>query len=168
MYSQAGTEPIEVTPAIDHKIRLEIAKDIDKLKTQLLSNKESDILVQFTVDTFRIERYQSKYVDYDWSTSGMNKAGYDAAKSYDSLLNRYYKKLMAVLKPVDKTVLVNAQKSWMAFRDNEIKLIGCVGKEEYSGGGTMQSLIDSSEYLEIIKQRTISIFGHYLRATQSF
>jgi uncharacterized protein YecT (DUF1311 family) len=65
-------------------------------------------------------------------------------------------------------VLVEAQKAWISFRDKEAKLVGLIGKDEYSGGGTIQQLIDASEYLEIVRQRTFKLFGHYLRATQEY
>jgi uncharacterized protein YecT (DUF1311 family) len=95
----------------------------------------------------------------------MTTAGYEAAKAYDSLLNKYYKKLLSKLKPVDKTTLTQAQKAWIAFRDTEEKLIATVSKDEYSGGGTVQQLIDTSQYLELIKQRALQIFDHLDRIT---
>ena len=168
VFSQKKDGPIEVTPAIEKKITLEINKEADLLNERLKKTEDHPNIIEFTLDTFRIEMYMSKYIDYDWSTAGMRNAGYEAAVKYDNLLNKYYKKLMGVLKPEDKKILINAQKAWILFRDSELKLIGIVGKEEYSGGGTMQHLIDSSEYLDIIKQRTFAIYGHYLRATQSY
>ena len=78
----------------------------------------------------------------------MRDAGYEAATLYDSLLNKYYKKFLAVLKGEDKKNLLQAQKSWLAFRDNETKLVETISKDQYSGGGTMQQLTESSEYLD--------------------
>ena len=166
-FSQDKSDPVEVTPVIEKKINQEIISEAGSLKTKLTSDKESTASIEFILDTFRIEKFQDKYMDYDWSTAGMSTATYDAAKKYDSLLNKYYKKLLVVLKQSDKLVLVNAQKSWITFRDNELKLIETISKDEYSGGGTIQQLIDASEYLDIIKQRTIIIYEHYSR-TQGY
>jgi len=167
-FSQSKSAPIEVTPAIAKKINAEISKQAGQLKAKLTTDKEEAIVIEFTLDTFQIEKYQEKYIDYDWSTAGMRAATYDAAAKYDSLLNKYYKKLLAVLKQADKTILINAQKSWIAFRDSELKLNGVVGKDEYSGGGTMQQLIDADNYLDLVKQRTFQIYQHYIRATQTY
>ena len=167
-YSQNKNEPTEVTPAIVKKINQEIAKEVTQLKTKLSNSKESDATIEFTTDTFRIEKYQEKYIEYDWTTAGMRIATFELAAKYDSLLNKYYKKLLAVLKQPDKATLINAQKSWIQFRDNEYKLTEVVGKDEYSGGGTIQQLIDADSYLEIIQQRTFQIYQHYIRATQSY
>ncbi|PZP50849.1 MAG: hypothetical protein DI598_04655 [Pseudopedobacter saltans] len=158
--------PVEVTPAIEKKINKEVVKEIDQLKVKLSKQNDFPIANEFTIDTFRINLYQQKYMEYDWSTAGMRKATYDAANKYDSLLNKYYKKLMTILKSNDKTTLVNTQKSWITFRDNELKLIQTISKDEYSGGGTMQQLIDASSYLEIITQRAITLYQYYDRASQ--
>lgn len=166
VFSQDTSDPVEVTPAIEKKINEQIITAVRSLKTKMTNNKKSTTLIEFTLDTFRIENYEKRYMDYDYSTAGMRTATYDAAYKYDSLLNKYYKKLLAVLKQSDKRVLVNAQKSWITFRDNELKLIDTISKDEYSGGGTVQQLINASEYLDIIKQRTITIFAHYMRTMQ--
>lgn len=167
-FSQNNSNPIEVTPALSKKINAEINKQAIQLKNKLTNDKETAIVIEFTLDTFIIEKYQEKYIDYDWSTAGMRAATYDAAAMYDSLLNKYYKKLLAVIKQADKTILVNAQKTWIAFRDNELKLNGVISKEEYSGGGTIQQLIDADNYLDLVKQRTFQIYQHYIRATQTY
>ncbi len=167
-FSQDKSDPVEVTPTIEKKIHQEIITEVEALKTKLINDKESATTIEFTLDTLRIEKYQEKYMDYDWSTVGMRTATYDAARKYDSLLNKYYKKLLAVLKQADKKYLVNAQKSWLMFRDNELKLIETLSKDEYSGGGTIQLLIDTSEYLDIIKQRAITIYEYYSRTTQDY
>jgi uncharacterized protein YecT (DUF1311 family) len=109
-----------------------------------------------------------KWVGLDYRDFGMRDAGYATANLYDSLLNKYYKKLLAVLKGEDKKTLLQAQKAWLSYRDSETKLVGTISKDEYSGGGTMQGLTEASEYLNLIKSRTITLFEHYVRATQSY
>jgi uncharacterized protein YecT (DUF1311 family) len=158
-------DPQEVTPAIQKSIKADIDKAVLKLQTKLKTAQESSLQIDFTVDTFRVEEYYERCMKYDYSTAGMTTAGYEAAQAYDSLLNKYYKRLSIILKPADKAVLTQAQKAWIAFRDTEQKLIGTLSQDEYSGGGTVQQLIDTSQYLQLIKQRVIQIFEHLDRVT---
>lgn len=160
--------PAEVTPALQKNIMLDIDKEIPKLKQLLEKAKENTVHIEFTIDTFRAERFMAKWIALDYGDFGMRDAGYATAKLYDSLLNKYYKMLLAVLKGDDKKTLVQAQKAWLAFRDGETKLVGTISKDDYSGGGTMQQLTEASEYLNLIKSRTIALFEHYVRATQSY
>lgn len=160
--------PAEVTPALQKNIMLDIDKEIPKLKQILEKAKENAVHVEFTVDTFRVERFMAKWVALDYGDFGMRDAGYATAKLYDSLLNKYYKMLLTVLKGDDKKTLVQAQKAWLAFRDGETKLVETISKDDYSGGGTMQQFTEASEYLNLIKSRTIALFEHYVRATQSY
>ena len=166
-FSQDLKDPVDVTPELQTKIKRDIEKDIPKLKQRLETKKENPVVIEFILDTFRVEQFMDKWIDLDYRDFGMNEAGYEASRLYDSLLNKYYKKLLAVLKGDDKKILIQAQKSWLAFRDTELKLVETISKDEYSGGGTMQRLTESSEYLDLIRNRTISIFSHYTRATQS-
>jgi uncharacterized protein YecT (DUF1311 family) len=167
-FSQSSDGPVEVTPAMEKKIRQDIEKAVVPFRQGKKKTGDTDLSIEFAVDTFRIEQYMEKYMDHDYSTAGMRAATYEAAHLYDSLLNKYYKMLLAVLKPEDKKVLIQAQKAWISYRDSELKLVDIVSKDEYSGGGTMQQLIDASYYLEMIKSRTIEIYHHLGRATQDY
>ena len=166
-YSQTKA-PVEVTPDLQKKIMLDIDKEVLKLKQRLSKGGDNSVHVEFIVDTFRVERFMAKWVELDFGDFGMRDAGYATAKLYDSLLNKYYKKLLLVLKGNDKQALVQAQKAWLSFRDGETKLVETISKDDYSGGGTMQQLTEASEYLNLIKSRTIVLFEHYVRATQSY
>ncbi|HEY1112308.1 MAG TPA: lysozyme inhibitor LprI family protein, partial [Chitinophagaceae bacterium] len=152
----------------ERKIRQGVEQSATRLKTDLKKDGVSDLVIELTIDTFRIQQFMEQYMAIDYSTAGMRGASHEAADRYDSLLNKYYKKLAAVLAPEDRKVLVQAQKAWITYRDSELKLVGVVSKDEYSGGGTVQQLIDSSYYLEIIKSRTIDIYDHLLRAAQTY
>lgn len=166
-YSQTKA-PIEVTPELQKKILQDIDKEVPKLKQLLTKNGDHVVYIEFTVDTFRLERFMAKWIDLDYGDFGMRDAGYATAKLYDSLLNKYYKKLLTTLKGEDKKALVQAQKAWLAFRDSETRLVETITKDEYSSGGTMQQLTEASEYLNLIKNRTMALFEHYVRATQSY
>ena len=118
--------PAEVTPALQKNIMLDIDKEIPKLKQLLEKAKENAVHIEFTIDTFRAERFMAKWVALDYGDFGMRDAGYATAKLYDSLLNKYYKMLLTVLKGDDKKTLVQAQKAWLAFRDGETKLAATI------------------------------------------
>lgn len=137
-----------------------IEKEENKLRKFLFDKKYSHLLMEFSIDTFRIHKLAEKEIDIDYSTSGMNESMSRMIDSYDKLLNKYYQRLMKKLKNEDQKILVNAQKAWLAYRDAESKLIATMSDEQYSGGGTIQSNIRHSRYLDLIMQRTNEVFNH--------
>ncbi len=151
----------ELTPQMLQKLRADIEKQIPDLKQSLADQDFNIEQIEFAIDTFRIERLAAKRMDIDYSTAGMNLAIKELTDSYDRLLNKYYNKLIKLLNPEDKKVLLNAQKAWLVFRDSELKLINTMAKEEYSGGGTIQSNIASDRYSQLVIQRTKDIFDYY-------
>jgi len=164
--AQKSDGPTTVTPAIIAKINAEMEKQIPALMVRLEKDNSErtdkfDEAIQFGVDTFKIEYFLRRAMDYDYSTYGMNTATSDAAAKYDALMNKYYKLLSAKLKPADRATLLTAQRSWLAYRDDEGKLRGTLSKEEYSGGGTIQSTIGVSQYFELVKARVLQLFEYY-------
>jgi len=153
--------PKEVTPEILKKIKIEVEKNVVRFR-QNLSKDESitKTLLDFQTDTFRINRINDACQEVDYSTPGISGAIYEMGKSYDLLLNKYYNKLLKQLKGNDKNVLIKAQRAWLAFQKLEQDLIGTLSKEEYSGGGTMQSNIRASQYTELIIKRTAELFWY--------
>ena len=82
----------------------------------------------------------------------MTNAVYELEKGYDKLLNKYYKILYAKLKPEDKEEFKKSQSNWIKFRDSERIMIGIVSQDEYSGGGTIQSILKASRICESRKR----------------
>jgi len=156
----------ELTPELQQKLQQAIELQVPAFKKKLENKKLNPEIIAFSIDTFRIERLLSRSIELNFSDFSMRDADYRAAAGYDSLLNKYYKKLFNLLKGDDKKILQQAQKSWIAFRDSETKLVETISKDEYSGGGTMQQLTESSMYLDIVKSRVFTIFSHYTRAAQ--
>lgn len=153
--------PKAITPQILQKIKVDVEKLIPAFK-KTLSKKELTIdQIEFSVDTFRIEQTVSKRMDIDYSTVGMNETINERTSAYDKLMNKYYNKLLNTLKPEDKKILVNAQRAWLTYRDTEAILIGTMTKEEYSGGGTMQSNVATGSYSGLVVKRTVEIFNYY-------
>jgi len=161
-------DPVEVTPAMEKKIRQEVEKDVVKLRAELRQQKRSELAIEFALDTFRVADFVGKYLKKDYTTAGMTTSGYEAAKQYDSLLNKYYKRLLAKLQPEDKKILIAAQKAWLSYRDSETKLVSTLSKDEYSGGGTVQQLTDMSMYQELIKNRLFAICDHLSRISGEY
>ena len=166
-YGQKENGPVRVTDSIDSKIKKEIQLEVIQFSKSILQKgyQFDSVEIEFMIDTFRIEKYQTKFLAYDWSTAGMRKSAYDAAQKYDSLLNKFYKKVLAILQPEDKTVLIAAQKAWLAYRDKELLLINKISEEKYTGGGTIWQVLNASDYHEMVKQRTIEIYIHYLNVS---
>jgi uncharacterized protein YecT (DUF1311 family) len=156
-----------VSPETEKKIKESINKEALDLKERLEKKSENEIQIEFTIDTFKIEREMEEYIKIDYSTYGMKEAVMIATEKYDSILNKYYKKLLTTLKKEDKKILIKAQKAWLTFRDSETDLIEKVSDDIYTGGGTMQGLVNLDEYMALTKNRTIAIFNHYTRATQN-
>ncbi len=153
--------PKEITPQVLQKLKADVEKQIPEFKKQLSTRELSADQMEFAVDTFRIEQLVVKRMDIDYSTQGMNKTVQEMAKSYDSLMNKYYTKLLRSLKSEDKKLLINAQKSWLIYRDAEAKLIMCMTNVPYSDGGTIQSNIAVGSYANLIVKRTIEVFNYY-------
>jgi uncharacterized protein YecT (DUF1311 family) len=153
--------PKEITPQILQNLKADIEKQVPAFKQRLSKQDLTVDQIEFSLDTFRIGQLASKRIDIDYSTAGMNMTVEEMTNSYDKLMNKYYNKLLISLKPEDKKVLVNAQRAWIAFRDAESKLIGTMTKEEYSGGGTIQSMIAVGSYSDLVVKRAIEIFNYY-------
>jgi uncharacterized protein YecT (DUF1311 family) len=153
--------PKEITPQVLQKLKVDVEKQVPSFRQKLSKQELTADQIEFSLDTFRIERLVSKRMEIDYSTVGMNITVDEMASSYDRLMNKYYNKLLKALKPDDKKVLVTAQKAWLAYRDAETNLIGTMTKEEYSGGGTIQSNIATDSYSDLVVKRTIEIFNYY-------
>ncbi|MFN8243874.1 MAG: lysozyme inhibitor LprI family protein [Ferruginibacter sp.] len=159
-YSQVK-DPVEISPALLQKITAEVEKQVPAFRSNMQKNSFTADEVEFAVDTFRIEQIMQRRIDLDYSTRGMNQTVDAATASYDKLMNKYYNKLLKMLSQEDKKVLLTAQKAWLAFRDAEQQLIWTMGKDEYSGGGTIQSNIATGAYSDIVIRRTLELFAYY-------
>ena len=161
LFSFAQADPQEITPERLKKIKTEAEKEtaeyISKLDTTELIHEE----IVFKRETYLLDLMRDKKSDLDYTTYGMNKATTEWADGYDSLMNKYYNRLLKLLSPEDKKVLIAAQKSWLAYRDAEGKLITLMMNDEYSGGGTIQSNIATNNYSLLIVERTNTIFNYY-------
>ena len=88
-YSQSHAG--ELTPALEKKIKAEVEKSVAKLKTELKKSSETDLGIEFAIDTHRLNAFLDRYADTEYSSAGISEVEYKIASQYDSLLNKYYK-----------------------------------------------------------------------------
>lgn len=160
-FSQVNKKPIAVDEKIEMKINSEVEHEANLLKKKLLEIKSSSQLeVEFQLDTFKVEAYLKRYFEYDYSDMGMKDGFYRATDKYDFLLNKYYKLLYSKLDKEDKRLLVQAQKSWINFRDDDGRFKYLFSyKPNYGGGGTLDTLVVADEYFNIVKERVLQLFA---------
>lgn len=153
-----------ITPDIAKKIQFRVDSAALVFKKKI-SQRDGDSpeYLQFALDTFKIECASEYAMDYDYSTVGMNAIMDKATDEYDKLLNKYYKKLLAHLQGDDKQTLINTQRAWLKFKQLEINLIGTVSQTKYSGGGSIQSNLNTEAINEMVKQRAVALYGFYSR-----
>jgi uncharacterized protein YecT (DUF1311 family) len=159
-----GQAPREITKQDSVRIlkeaddcALNLRRELDK---KYSDDFQKNLIIDFAVDTCRIERIASKKMEIDYSTFGMSMAVDELNSQYDKLLNKYYQKLIAKLKGQDKDFLKQTQRNWIQFRDSEIKLINLLSEDKYSGGGSMQMNIRSGLSLGLTKKRLIDLYQH--------
>jgi uncharacterized protein YecT (DUF1311 family) len=157
---QSGTDMTDVTEKVQLKLKQEVENEIPAFKKRLEKYNEDTATINFMVDTFRVERFESKWLKLNFSDYSMKQATITAAKMYDDLLNKYFRKLMKILNAADKKKLVEAEKAWLAYRDSEENLVMAVDNEAYSGG-SIEALSDDASYLDLVKQRAITLFNYY-------
>lgn len=90
-------------------------------------------------------------------TAGMVRCTDVAYKKWDQELNKNYQTLTRKLKPADKQLLKSAQLSWIAYRDNEFKLIDSIYDKIQ---GTMYIPMRIDEKMQIVKQRALALASH--------
>lgn len=113
----------------------------------LFAQSESD-------DKHPIDVKLDNCIDEDGSTSGLNMCLTTAAGEWDKELNKYYKLLQTSLSAEQKTVLQDVQRSWIAFKDKEIKLINVT----YGGmDGTMWTYVANRAIMEITRKRALDL-----------
>lgn len=103
----------------------------------------------------KIDADLERCLNKDNSTAGQRSCINSARDSWDKELNKSYLSLSQKLSKNEKKELVEAQRSWILFRDSEFKLI-----EKYYFDvkkGTMFYVIAENKKLEIVKERALQI-----------
>src|ERR1044071_894081 len=97
--SAQNNEPPEVTPQSLQKIKADVEKQAAKFRETLSRQDMTSNEIEFSVDTFKIEQTASKRMSIDPSTLGINNAIGEMTGSYDKIMNKYYNRLLQMLKP---------------------------------------------------------------------
>ena len=157
-----GQTPRQVIKADSTEIERKIEIKAQKIKQSLSENEltTDKLLIEFRVDTFRIEERERLKLEIDYSTNGMVIAALDANKEYDELLNKYYKRLINSLNEADREILKKSQRSWIKFRDSEKELNSVLMSDYFSGNGTIQRVIAASRVLDLTRDRVIELYRY--------
>jgi hypothetical protein len=115
----------------------------------------------FLEDTFVVENLLRKELKKDPSTLGMNKANLASASEYEKLVDSYFVLLSSKMKKEDVELLISWQKDWKIMLEKERALIGKLMQEEYSGGGSLQSL-EYSNRLRMQQKNRLLLLVDYL------
>lgn len=155
----------EVTKEDSINFEKSIAFSVDSLKQVLslhdyLNENDKDLTIEFQLDTFKVEKRLELYINQDYSDYGMKIACNNQINDYEKLLNKYYKKLLAELNTEDKETLKIAQRNWIKYREAELNLNFLISQDNYSGGGTIQTLFVLSRNIEITKARVIEFYDY--------
>jgi uncharacterized protein YecT (DUF1311 family) len=84
------------------------------------------------------------------STAEMRKTYADGLRLWDAELNRVYAELKKKLKPKTFATLQNAQRQWIAYRDEQIKFLNALYAEF---DGTMYIPMRAAAEMEITRSR---------------
>jgi hypothetical protein len=114
----------------------------------------------FLEDTFVVENLYRKQLEKDITTLGMNKAALACASEYDLLIDKYYAILLTKMKPDDQELLVSWHNIWNSMMVKEHALIGKLMQEEYSGGGSIQSLIYTNRLMEVKRDHVLRLIDY--------
>ena len=109
------------------------------------------------------KKYQECLSNKDnYTTAGMTNCTNEAAKQWDSELNKVYKELLSKLTPEGIQSLRAAQRQWLKFRDKEYQFISDMyDRREFQG--TMYIPVKAKELLTVTKRRALELQG-YLNA----
>lgn len=115
-------------------------------------------IVVFADEINPIDKAEDACISKTSSTDAMLKCTAIAYDSWDKEMNKYYNLLMKKLSTEQKSELLRAQKSWLAYRDNNFTFINNSIREKQ---GTMYLNVASGERREIVKQRALQLKEYY-------
>lgn len=105
------------------------------------------------VDTFVVQRVYEEMLHFDGSTLGINQSNLYSMADYEALVFKYSEVVRNKLSTEDQLTFDEAQTAWLHYFEKERTFSGVLMKPEYSGGGTIQTLIYTGRLLDMQKQR---------------
>ncbi len=162
LFSQISDSEMET---LKNKWRVELRSKGHELaqKTQReegVSDFSDSIQHAFLEDTFVVENLFSKQLQKESTTLGINKANLACASEYEILADKYYGILLSKMKTDDKESLVSWQNSWKSMMEKERALIGKLMQEEYSGGGSIQSITYTKRLMTAQKDHLLILIDY--------
>lgn len=125
-----------------------------------ISDFSDSIIRLFLEDTFVVENLLTKQLQKESSTLGINKANLSCASEYEKLVDRYYAILLSKMIGTDKELLVSWQNSRKSYMEEERTLIGKLMQEEYSGGGSIQSITYTQRLMRAQKDHVLMLIDY--------
>ena len=103
----------------------------------------------------KIEKnFISKYKDVSENDYNFRRAAQEIYDYWDKELNIIYNKLMEKLNPKAKERLIQSQKDWIEYRDDDGTFRYCIENEE---GGTLGINRAISAKIRTVKERTLNL-----------
>ena len=110
--------------------------------TDSLPNEKS---LEYAKDTFSIQETSRFCQKRDYTTLRMSLCNIYREEAQRYLVNKYYTKLMSILKEEDKLLLKENQEHWYESYKSDKLLSKKITSEKYTGGGTMWQIVDYSD-----------------------
>jgi uncharacterized protein YecT (DUF1311 family) len=124
------------------------------------TSQYSETEVGFIADTVLAEARFLYCNKLDPSVAGMNLCLNKYIKEWETILNKYYEKLIPFTSGDMRSALVESQRNWGAYLDTEVALYGSMIQTQFNGG-TPGNIVGSYK-AGLIKERAIRMFHYYL------
>lgn len=152
----------QLTDAQLKKIEYQVDSSASLLHEKLISKSETLLNTEFTVDTFKVELLKKKKMAADTSIAEKISAINEAEIEYTILMDKYYGVLLGRHDEAGKKAIADAQKKWLKYRDDEIKMTEKFYEEDKKGNATTKEIGKATENLELTKDRVVEIYKHIL------
>lgn len=111
----------------------------------------------FLEDTFVVENLLIRQLQKEPTTLGINKANLACASEYEKLVDNYYAVLLSKMKEEDKELVISWHRARRSLLEEERRLIGKLMQEEYSGGGSIQSITYTQRLMKAQKDHLLAL-----------
>lgn len=144
------------------RLEYQVDSSASLLHEKLIQNSETLLNTEFTVDTFKVELLKKKKMVADTSIAEKIAAINEAEIQYTILMDKYYAVLISRHDESGKKAIIDAQKKWLKYRDDEIKMTEKFYDEEKKGDLKSKEIGKATENLELTKERVVEIYKHIL------
>jgi len=142
------------------RLEYQVDSSASVLHEKLIAKSESLLSTQFTVDTFKVETLLEKKMRADTSQAERISAINEAEIEYTFLMDKYYSLLLNIHDEEGKKSIILAQKKWLKYRDDEIKMTEKLYDEQKKGDLKSKEIAKATENLELTKERVVELYKH--------